>query len=57
MAIYSTSDGIIKLLVVEPCKVMELVELLYGDQDIYVPPTEHRLVNVVDLTKKNVVVL
>ena len=57
MAIYNTSDGIIKLLVVEPCKVMELVELLYGDQNIYIPPTEHRLVNVVDLTKKNVVVL
>ena len=57
MAIYNTSEGIIKLLVVEPRKVMELVELLYGDQSIYIPPTEHRLVNVVDLTRKNVVVL
>jgi len=57
MAIYKIDGGVIKCVAVEPHKVQELVELLYGKQEIFVPKIDHRLINVIDLTRKNVVVL
>ena len=57
MAIYKTDVGVIKCVAVEPHKVQELVELLYGKQEIFVPKIDHRLINVIDLTRKNVIIL